>query len=95
MVMDDIALAVGQLGELVVVAKGVHEERPVHEVEIDVVQPEALERLFEPQLAARRVGGPDLGHDEDILALDDARVEGFFETCADFVFVAVAVGCVD
>lgn len=92
---NNIALAINKLRELIMVAVGVHQQRPMHEVQIDVVQPQALEGLFETQLAAGRVGGPDLGHDEDVLTFHDARRKGFLQTGADFVFVAVAVGRVD
>lgn len=92
---DDVPRPVGELGEAVVVALGVHEQRPVDEEQVDVVEPERLETLVEALLDAGVVRGPDLADDEDLLALGDARGEGLLEGLADLVLVAVAVGAVD
>lgn len=73
---------------------GVHEDRPVDEDKIDIVQPKGLETLVQALLDAAHVGGPDLGDDEDVLALD-AGVKGLLEALADLVLVGVAVGAID
>lgn len=93
-VADNVALAVGQLGETVVGAVGVHKQGPVHEEQVNIVQTQALERLGQALLDAGRVGGPDLGDDKDVLALD-ALGERRLQTLADLVLVAIAVGAVD
>lgn len=90
-----VALAVGQLGEAVVVAVRVHADGPVDEEQVDVLESEALERLVEPELDASAVCVPQLGDDENILALDVAGVDGVLDALADLVLVTVAVGSVD
>lgn len=57
-VADDVALAVGQLGEFVVVAGGVHQQWPVHEEEVDVVEAKGGEGLFEAEGHAGVVSCP-------------------------------------
>lgn len=94
-VPGDVALAVGQLGEAVVVAVRVHADGPVDEEQVDVLEPEALERLVEPELGAGAVCVPQLGGDENVLALDVTGVDGVLDALADLVLVAVAVGSVD
>ena len=93
-VADDVALAVGQFGKAVVGAVGVHQQRPVHEEEVEVVEPEARECLVEPLLDTRGVGGPDFRDDKDVLALN-ALGKGGLQALADLLLVAVAVGAVD
>lgn len=93
-VLDDIPAAIRELGELVVVSLGIHEQGPVHEEEVDIVETELLQALLETQLDTGVVGGPDLGDDEDVLALD-AGCQGVPDALADFVLVAVAVGAID
>lgn len=44
---NSLSLAVGQLGELVIVALGVHQQRPVHEVQVDIVQAQQLQGLLQ------------------------------------------------
>jgi hypothetical protein len=92
--VDDIPRAIGLLGELVVVPVGVQQQGPVDEEEVDVVEPEGLETLVQALGDAGVVGGPDLGDDEDVLALD-AGVEGLLDPRADGLLVAVAVRAVD
>lgn len=65
-----------------------------HQKQIHIIQPQLLQTLLQPKLAARRVGGPDLGDDKDVLALD-ARGKGLGQPLADFFLVAVAVRAVD
>lgn len=93
--LDDISRAVGLLGESVVVALGVHEQGPVDEVQVDVVEAQGLQALLETLGDAGVVSSPDLADDEDVLALGGAAGEGLLETLADLVLVGVAVGAVD
>lgn len=92
--LDDIPRPIRQHGELVVVALGVHEQGPVQQVQVDVVEPQRLEALVEALLHARVVRRPHLGHDEDVLALD-ARVEGGLQPLADLILITVTVRAVD
>lgn len=66
-----------------------------NEVQVDIVQAQQLERLVEAELAAGGVGGPALGDDKEVLALDDARRDGLADALADLLLVAVDVGAVD
>lgn len=62
--------------------------------EVDVVKTESLQTLVESQLAAGVVGSPDLGDNENILALD-TRLESSLEASTDLILVAVAVGAIN
>src|ERR1700743_2852181 len=66
---------------------------PVHEVEVDVVQTEALEALFgaAQRVRATLVALPDLGGHEQLLAGEP----GVRESGADTILVAVDRRCVD
>jgi hypothetical protein len=91
----EIARAVRVLGEAIVVAIGVHRDRPVDEEEVDIVQTKSLERLFETQLSAGVVGTPELCGNPDVLTLANTGAEGLLEGFADFILVAVTVGRVN
>jgi hypothetical protein len=65
-----------------------------HKKQIDVIQPQLFQALLQPQLAPRRVRGPHLGHDKDVLALD-ARGERLGQPLPDLLLVGVAVRAVD
>lgn len=71
-----------------------HADETYHQEEIDIIQPQLLQALLQPQLDARRVRRPHLGHDEDVLALD-ARGEGLGQPLPDLLLVGVAVRAVD
>ncbi len=64
----------------------------MHQIQIHIVQSQALQALIEIFLHPGMVCAPQLGGDEDILALDTA-VECFLEAFSHLVFVAVTVRC--
>lgn len=65
-----------------------------NEVHVNIVQSQALQALVKALLNAGVVSSPDLGHDEDVLALHTGS-EGLLETLANLVLIAVAIGTVD
>ena len=73
----------------------VHGQRPVHQVEIQVCEPELLETGVDGLLDAGVEGAPQLGGDEEVLALDDAGINALLDSLADLVLVAVALRRVD
>lgn len=66
-----------------------------NKVKVDIVQAQQLERLVETELAAGGVGGPALGDDKEVLALDDARRDGLADALANLLLISVDVGAVD
>lgn len=94
-VPEDVALAVGQLGEPVVGAVRVHAHGPVDQELVDVVQAQRLQRLVQPQLHPRAVRVPQLRHHEEVLPLRVPRVERRLQPLPDLLFVGVAVRRVD
>jgi hypothetical protein len=64
----------------------------VHEIEVDIVEAQALQALLESFLHSRMVSAPELGGDEDVFSLDPAR-KGFLQALSHLVFVAVAIRC--
>ena len=70
--------------------------RPVHEVQVDIVQLEALEALLQAQLdaVAPVEGVPKLAGDEELLALHLAALEEALQGVANLRLVVVVVGAV-
>lgn len=52
------------------VSVGVHRHGPVHQVEINIIQPKRLETLIDIGFGTVMPGTPELSGDEDVLALD-------------------------
>lgn len=76
---------------------GSEKEKTYDEEEVDVVETQALQALLQALLdlvVANGVGGPQLGDDKDVLALD-AVGESLLEAGTDLIFVGVAVGAVN
>ena len=67
----------------------------MHQIGIDIVEPEAVQRLLQRFVDARVVGAPQLRGDEDLGPRHVTACDGGCDACSDFVFVAVAVGGVD
>jgi hypothetical protein len=63
----------------------------VHEVKIDVLQTEVGQGLIKTLLDISRAveGGPQLGGDEDILALESSLLQTVLDTSANSIFVAI------
>lgn len=73
----------------------IHGQRPMHQIQINILQPQLLQTQLEILLHARMIGAPELGSDEEILALDLAGRQCRLDALADFFFVLVAEGRVD
>lgn len=67
----------------------------MHEVKVDIVETEVSQTLLEAFLDTTVVGGPQLGGDEEVLARDNARVNGLLDSLADLVLVLVAQSSVN
>lgn len=67
----------------------------MHQVEVEIVKTQVLQAGLETLLDASVVGAPQLGGDEQLLALDDTGVKGLLDTLANLVLVAVAQRSVD
>lgn len=65
--------------------------RKMHDVEVEVVDPPVLKLLFANRFNTFRVMErvPQLGYEEELLALDDAFLEGSRNALATFDFVSV------
>lgn len=90
-----ITRAIGVLRNIGVIAVGVHWNRPVHQVQIDVFQIEVLQAGIQSLRNARVPRAPKLCGNEDIRALETGRGEAVLDTLADLVLVAVDVGGVN
>lgn len=77
------------------IAMRVHGDGPMHQIGIDIVEPEAVQRLLQRLVDARVVGAPQLRGDEDLGSRHVTAGDGGCDACADFVFVAVAVCGID
>lgn len=73
----------------------IHSQRPVNQIQIQIVQPQPLQTRIQRLLNPRVICAPQLSRHEQILALDLARGQGVLNALADFLFVLVAVGTVD
>lgn len=99
-VPQDIAVAIRQKGKSIGItaigsrAVWVHANRPVNEEEVDIVETQGLQGLIKTNFGAGGVCVPELGHHEDVLTLN-SRIKSCLEALADFVFVCIAVCCVD
>jgi hypothetical protein len=67
----------------------------MHQIGINIVEPEAFQRPRQRLADARVVRAPELRGDEDLGARHVTAGDGGRDGGADFVFVAVAVGGVD
>ena len=71
--------------------------RPVHQVQVEVLEFEQLEGLFQRSLdfVGFVVGVPELAGDEDLLAVQLGALEDLLESLADLALVLVDAGAVD
>lgn len=67
----------------------------MHQIQINIVQTQVLQGSLETLLDAGVVRAPQLGSDEQILALDNASVNGLLDTLADLVLIAIAQSAVN
>lgn len=67
----------------------------MHQVQINIVQTQVLQGSLETLFDASVVRAPQLGSDEQILALDDTRINGLLDTLADLVLIAIAQSTVN
>jgi hypothetical protein len=67
----------------------------VHEIEVYIIKSEIIQTLLETLFDAGVERAPQLGGDEQVLALDDAGVNGLLDTLADLIFIAVAKSSVN
>jgi hypothetical protein len=61
----------------------------MHQVQIDIVQSQRLETGIKAFLDAVGVDVPQLGGDKEVLALDEAGVDGGLDALADILLVLV------
>lgn len=73
----------------------IHSQRPVHQVQIDIIQPQFLEAEIQRLLHPGVVRTPQLRRHEHILPLDFTGGEGLLESLTNLLFVLVAGGGVD
>lgn len=73
---------------------GVHGDGPMHQVQVNIIDAQALQADLQVLLDARVEGAPKLRGDEDILSLDP-RIEGLLQASSDLILVTIAVGGVD
>lgn len=73
----------------------VHVHRPVHQIQIEVVQPQILQTQLQVLLDPVGVRAPQLGRHEEVLPRHDAGVNGLADSLADSLLVLVAEGRVD
>jgi hypothetical protein len=96
LLLDHVLALLVQLGHVVGVLLG--RDRPVDEEQVDVVQPELLERVVERPLDLVRLVHvvPHLGADEQVLALDaGGLLEEVADRLADLALVLVEPGAVE
>jgi hypothetical protein len=67
----------------------------VHQIEVNIVKTQVLQAGFETLLNAVVVRAPQLGGDEEILALDDSSVNGLLDALANLVLVTIAESTVN
>jgi hypothetical protein len=72
----------------------VHGYRPMHEIQVHIVQTQTFQALVQILLDSRVVGTPKLGRNEDIFSFDPT-IERLLETFPDFVLIGIAVSCSD
>ena len=70
-------------------------ERPVHQIEVEVVQAEVGQRILAGAHDVVVTVVPHFGSDPEVLALHDSLVEERFERSSDLFFIAVDGGAVD
>lgn len=81
--------------ELHVITVGVHGHRPVHQVQIEIIQLEQIQALLESLLDSGVECAPDLAGDEQLLPLHDATLDDVLDGLADLVLILVAVCAVN
>lgn len=62
----------------------------MHQEQVQIIQTQVLQAGLQTLLDAGMVRAPQLGGHEEVLALDDAGVNGLLDALADLVLVAVA-----
>lgn len=67
----------------------------MHQVQIHIVKPQVLQAQLEILLDTCMICAPELGGHKEILALDFARCQSFFDPISDLYFVLVAERRVD
>lgn len=86
---------VSVLSEDIRLTLGVHGNRPVHEVEIDIRCLEHVQALLQTLLSASVECAPELAGNEQVLSLHDAARDNILQRLADFILVLVAEGAVN
>lgn len=73
----------------------IHPHRPMHKIQIHIIQPQRLEACIKSLLDSIGVHIPQFRSHEEILSLHEAIVNGGLDTLADVDFVAVCERGVD
>jgi hypothetical protein len=74
---------------------GVHGNRPVNQIEIDIWRLQHVQTLLQTLFCARVECAPQLAGDEELLALHDATRDDVLERFAHFILVLVAESTVN
>jgi hypothetical protein len=74
---------------------GIHEDRPVNQVQIEIIKPQILQTQLQVLRHSVGVRRPQFGGDEEVLPLNDAGLDSFPDSIPNGLFVLVTVGCVD
>ena len=80
---------------ITVLTIGVHGNRPVHEVEVDVGCLQQIQALLKTLLSTSVECAPELAGDEQVLALHDAARDDILKSLTNLVLILVAVGAVN
>lgn len=67
----------------------------MHQVQIDVIQAQVLQTLFQSLFHPAVVSAPQLGSNEKVLPLHLSRGEGIADALSDLLFVLVAESAID
>lgn len=67
----------------------------MHQIQIHVIEPEALEAFVKCFFDAGVISAPQFRRDEQLLAIDNSLFQDFFERLPDWLLITIEVGCID